>query len=91
MPKVGNYVQRDYHSKFRSQRKSRWSNYNKAWSQKRSSAIEKSQQLRNIASTFTSISTNAAQANTQFLMQNRGAQGIYATPTAVMSRVNVLV
>jgi hypothetical protein len=91
MPKIGNYVQRDYHSKFSSKRKSRWSSYNKAWSQKRANGIQKSQQLRQMAYNISSITTQASQANTSLLMQSRGTQGVYANPTAVMSRVNVLV
>lgn len=91
MPKVGNYVQRDYHSKFRSQRKSTWSDYNKAWNKRRQASSQKMQQLRAIAGNISALNTQASQANTAFLMQNRGAQGVYSSPTAVMSRINVLV
>lgn len=91
MPKVGNYVQRDYHSKFRSQRKSTWSDYNKGWAQRRAAAAEKMQSLRNLASTFTNIGVQASQANTVFVMQNQGRVGGYTSQVAAMARVNVLV
>ena len=91
MPKVGNYVQRDYHSRFRSQRKSTWSDYNKSWSQRRSNALEKSQQLRTIAGNFSTISAQAAQASTVFSMQNQNTGNPYASQTAIMSRVSILV
>ncbi|WP_417672118.1 flagellar biosynthesis protein [Roseibium sp.] len=89
MPKTGNYVQRDYHN--RSNRKSTWSDYNKAWASKRAASVQKSQQLRSLANSFTSISTQASQASTAFLMQNIRSSGPYASNTAVMARVNVLV
>ncbi|MCV0423905.1 MAG: flagellar biosynthesis protein [Roseibium sp.] len=91
MPKVGNYVQKDYHNRFRSQRKSTWSDYNKSWSTRRSNALEKSKQLRTIANNFSTINAQAAQATTLFSMQNQNVSGPYANPTAVMSRVSVLV
>ena len=91
MPKVGNYVQRDYHNKFRSQRKSSWSDYNKAWAKRREASAQKMQQLRNIAANFNTIGLQAAQANTMFVMQNQGRIGGYANQTAAMARVNVLV
>jgi len=91
MAKVGNYVQRDYHKTFSSKQKSTWSDYNKAWNQRRQASAAKMQELRNLASTFTSIGTEASQANTVFLMQNQGAQSVYASPTAVMSRINIVV
>jgi len=88
MPKVGNYVQRDYHSRFRSQRKSTWSDYNKSWSQRRAASAEKMQQLRSVAASFTSIGTQASQATTSFFLQNTGSSTAYASPTAVMSRIS---
>ncbi len=91
MPKVGNYVQRDYHNKFRSQKKSTWSDYNKAWAKRRKASARKMQELRNLAGTFTSIGTQASQANTAFTIQNRGGQRVYASPAAVMSRINIVV
>ncbi|MES0880782.1 flagellar biosynthesis protein [Roseibium sp. SCP14] len=91
MPKVGNYVQRDYHKRFSSKRKSTWSDYNKGWNSRRSNAIQKSQQLRNVANTFSTINVQAVQASTTHLMQNQAARGPYANPTAVMSRINVLI
>jgi hypothetical protein len=91
MPKVGNYVQRDYHSKYSAKRKSRWTSYNKAWGQKRSSSIQKSQQLREVLNNYSVISSRASQANTSLLLQNRGSQGPYANSTAVASRVNLLI
>ncbi|WP_305987380.1 flagellar biosynthesis protein [Roseibium sp. MMSF_3544] len=91
MPKIGNYVQRDYHKTFSSQRKSTWSDFNQAWAKKRQASAQKMQQLRNLASTFNTIGTQASQANTLFVMQNQSQAGPYANPTAVMARVNVLV
>lgn len=90
MPKIGNYVQRDYHKRFNSQRKSTWSDYNKAWAKKRQASSQKMQELRNLASTFMTIGAQAAQANTVFTMQNQRSQSVYASPTAVMSRINVI-
>ncbi len=49
------------------------------------------QQLRNLASTFATINTQAAQTNTLFVMQNQGRLGGYANQTAAMARINVLV
>jgi hypothetical protein len=43
MPKVGNYIQRDYHKRFSSKRTARWKSYNEGWSQKRSNSLQKSQ------------------------------------------------
>jgi len=91
MAKVGNYVQRDYHKTFRTQRKSTWSDYNKAWNNKRQASAQKMEQLRNIASTFSAIGTQASQANTVFVMQNQGRLGTYANQTAAMARVNIVV
>lgn len=91
MPKVGNYVQRDYHNRFSSQRKSTWSDYNKAWAKRREASAQKMQQLRNLASTFTNIGLQASQANTVFVMQNQGRVGGYTSQVAAMARVNVLV
>lgn len=91
MPKVGNYVQRDYHKRFSSQRKSTWSDYNKAWAKRRQASAQKMQELRNLASTFNTIGLQASQANTMFVMQNQGRIGGYANQTAAMARINVLV
>jgi hypothetical protein len=91
MAKVGNYVQRDYHKTFRTQRKSTWSDYNKGWNQRRQGAAQKMQQLRNIANNFAIIGTQASQANTMFVMQNQGNLGGYTSQTAAMARVNVVV
>lgn len=91
MPKVGNYVQRDYHKTFSSRGKSTWSDYNQAWAKKRQASAQKMQQLRAVANTFTAIGTQASQANTVFVMQNQNQAGPYANQTAVMARVNILV
>ncbi|CTQ43724.1 MULTISPECIES: hypothetical protein [Stappiaceae] len=91
MAKVGNYVQRDYHKTFSTKRKSTWSDYNKAWNGRRQASSQKMQQLRNLASTFATINTQAAQTNTLFVMQNQGRLGGYANQTAAMARINVLV
>lgn len=91
MPKVGNYVQRDYHNRFSSKRQSTWSDYNKGWNTRRAAAAEKAQNLRNIANTFSTIGIESAQSSTLFVMQNQNSAGPYANPTAVMSRVSILV
>ncbi|MCX2725827.1 flagellar biosynthesis protein [Roseibium salinum] len=91
MAKVGNYVQREYHSRFGSQRKKTWSDYNKGWTTRRANALKQTQQLRNIANNFSNISIHSSQANTVFVMQNQSQLGAYASPTAVMSRINVVV
>ena len=90
MTKVGNYVQRDYHNRFRSKQKKTWSDYNKSWSQRRQASAAKAQQLRNVAASFTTISVQASQANTSFVMQNQGTLGTYASQTAALSRYNFL-
>ncbi|MBO6757379.1 MAG: flagellar biosynthesis protein [Roseibium sp.] len=79
MPAVGNYVNRDERVSF--------ADYNKAWAAKRREAIEKSQQLR------VSFTSNVLNSNTQIYQRTplAGAQGIYASTTAVMARVNILV
>ncbi len=89
MPKMGNYIQRDYNT--RSNRKSTWSDYNKAWSSRRSNALQKSQQLRNVAANFSTINVQSSQSTTAFFIQNIASSGPYANPTAVASRINVLV
>ncbi len=91
MPKVGNYVQRDYHNRFSSKQKTTWSDYNKGWASRRAKAAEKMQNLRNIATNFQNIGVQAAQSNTLFVMQNQNQAGPYANNTAVMARVSVLV
>ncbi len=92
MPKVGNYVQRDYHNRFSSKRNSKWKSYNSAWSQKRSSSIQKGQALRNqLNTTVTNITVAAGQQQAAMSLQNRYTpQATYASPTAVASRVSVL-
>lgn len=91
MPKIGNYVQRDYHSRYRSQKKSTWSDYNKSWASRRQASAQKMQQLRTIASSFNVIGLQAYQANTMYVMQNQGSLGGNANQTAAMARVNILV
>jgi hypothetical protein len=93
MAKVGNYVQRDYHSRFSSKRKSRWKAYNSAWSQKRSNSIQKGAALRNqLTNSVASITTAAGQQQaSMFLRNSYTPQATYASPTAVAARVNVLV
>lgn len=93
MPKIGNYVQRDYHNKFRSQRKSKWKGFNKSWGARRGNSIQKGQQLRSqLATSVTSINTQMLQQQTLNTMQNRySPQATYASPTAVSARINMLV
>lgn len=91
MPKVGNYVQRDYHNRYSSQKKSTWSDHNKSWSARRKASAEKMQQLRTIASSFNVIGLQAYQANTMYVMQNQGSLAGNANQTAAMARVNVLI
>lgn len=93
MPKVGNYVQRDYHSRFSSKRNSKWKSYNSSWSQRRSNSIEKGKALRSqLTSTVTNITVTAGQQQAAMFLQNRYTpQSTYASPTAVASRINVLV
>ncbi|MEP1932599.1 MAG: flagellar biosynthesis protein [Roseibium sp.] len=91
MPKVGNYVQRDYHSKFSSKRSSKWTNYNKGWGAKRSSSIQKSQALRTqLSNSVTTINTQMVQQQALSTMQNRySPQATYASPTAIGARINM--
>lgn len=91
MAKVGNYVQRDYHGTYSSKKKSTWSDFNKSWGSRRAAAAEKMQNVRSIAANFTNIATAASQTNTSLVIQSIGSQSIYASPTAVMSRINVVV
>ncbi|WP_428523638.1 flagellar biosynthesis protein [Roseibium sp.] len=93
MPKVGNYIQRDYHSRFSSKRKSRWKSYNQAWSQKRSNSLQKSQALKlQLSSSITNITVANGVQQARFFLQNAAApQSTYASPTAVAARINVLV
>ncbi|MDN3720354.1 hypothetical protein QW131_16935 [Roseibium salinum] len=71
--------------------KKTWSDYNKGWTTRRANALKQTQQLRNIANNFSNISIHSSQANTVFVMQNQSQLGAYASPTAVMSRINVVV
>ncbi|POF29843.1 flagellar biosynthesis protein [Roseibium marinum] len=91
MAKIGNYVQRDYHKTYSSRKKSTWSDFNKSWGSRRAAAAQKMQNLRTIANNFSSINTYASQANTALVIQSRGSQNVYSSPTAVMSRVNVVI
>ncbi|WP_299815431.1 flagellar biosynthesis protein [uncultured Roseibium sp.] len=91
MAKVGNYIQRDYHGTYSSKKKSTWSDFNKSWGARRAAAAEKMQNLRTIAHNFNTISTYSSQANTSLVMQSRGSQSVYSSPTAVMSRINVVI
>ncbi|GAA0775412.1 flagellar biosynthesis protein [Roseibium denhamense] len=90
MPKVGNYIQRDYHNTFRSKKSSTWSDYNESWNKRRTNAAKKIQQMRTTASTFIMSSAQAGQAKTMYLLQNAGGTSQYASTTAVMNRVNIL-
>lgn len=92
MPKVGNYVQRDYHSRFSAKRKSTWKNYNDAWSKKRSGAIRQGQALRSqLNSTVTNITVATGQQQASMSIRNSySPQATYASPTAVAQRVSVL-
>ncbi|MTI43579.1 hypothetical protein JM93_02801 [Roseibium hamelinense] len=90
MPKVGNYVQRDYHNTFKSRKKNTWSDYNDSWNKRRAKAAQKSEQLRTTAFSFIMSSAQAGQAKTMYLLQNAGGTQQYASTTAVMNRVNIL-
>lgn len=93
MPKIGNYVQRDYHSKFRSQRKSKWTGFNKSWGARRGNSIQKGQQLRSqLANSVNTINIQMVQQQALSTMQNRySPQATYASPTAVSARINMVV
>jgi len=75
----GNYRQRDERLTF--------ADYNKAWSAKRRRAIQEGQQLRQAVSLTVFTNSNR-------IFQARptaDAQGVYASTTAIMARVNILV
>ncbi len=93
MPKVGNYIQRDYHSRFSSKRTARWKSYNDGWSQRRSNSLQKSQNLRTqLTTSITNITIASGTQQARFFLQNASApQSTYASPTAVAARVNVLI
>ncbi|GAB2184046.1 flagellar biosynthesis protein [Roseibium sp. LAB1] len=91
MAKIGNYFQRDYSKRFGSNRKPTLADYNKAWMKRRQMAAKRIDQLNNLAYVMQSINTQASQANTLFVMQNQGRLGTYASQTAAMARINVVV
>lgn len=93
MPKVGNYIQRDYHKRFSSKRTARWKSYNEGWSQKRSNSLQKSQNLRTqLTTSITNITIASGTQQARFFLQNSSSpQSGYASPTAVAARVNVLI
>ncbi|NKX65294.1 MULTISPECIES: flagellar biosynthesis protein [Stappiaceae] len=91
MAKVSNYFQRDYSKRFSSNRKVSLADYNKAWTKRRQSAAKRIDQLNNLAYVMQSINTQASQANSLFVLQNQGRLGTYASQTAAMARINVVV
>ena len=91
MAKVSNYFQRDYSKRFSSSRKVSLADYNKAWTKRRQSAAKRIDQLNNLAYVMQSINTQAPQANSLFVLQNQGRLGTYASQTAAMARINVVV
>jgi ABC-type enterochelin transport system substrate-binding protein len=91
MQKIGNYAQRDYQSRFRSQRKLSWSDYNKAWTKRRQASAKRLEKLNALAYTMQVVNTQASQANTLFVMQNQGRLGTYGSQAAAMVRVNLVV
>ena len=91
MAKVSSYVQRDYSRRFSSSKKLSLADFNKAWAKRRQTAAKRIDQLNNLAYVMQSINTQASQANTLFVMQNQGRLGTYASQTAAMARINVVV
>ncbi|WP_269580563.1 flagellar biosynthesis protein [Roseibium sp. Sym1] len=91
MAKIGNYVHRDTYSRFRSQRKPSWSDYNKAWTKRRQASAKRLDKLNALAYTMQVVNTQASQANTLFVLQNQGRLGHYGNQTAAMARINVVV
>ena len=91
MAKIGNYVQRDFHKRYRFGGKKTWSDYNKVWNKRRAVSAERVQQLNSIAHRFSTIATVATQANALFVMQNQGKLGTYASQAAALSRLDIRV
>ncbi|GGB34688.1 hypothetical protein GCM10011316_03470 [Roseibium aquae] len=79
MPAVGNYVNREERVSF--------SDFNKAWKARRKDMIQNSQKLRQ--SLTTNVFNSALQIDKRTPLA--GAQGVYASTTAVMARVNIVV
>ncbi len=75
----GNYRQRDERLTF--------ADYNKAWSAKRRKVIQEGQQLR------LSFTSNVFAVNNRLnqIRPSTDSQGVYASTTAVMSRINIVV
>ena len=89
MPAVGNYVARDYNSR---NHRSTWSDYNKAWGQRRSKSIAQGQQLRNsLSSAINTITITATQQQTVNTIRAGAQASPYASPQAVSARVNLLI
>jgi 2-oxo-4-hydroxy-4-carboxy--5-ureidoimidazoline (OHCU) decarboxylase len=91
MSTIGNYSQRNYQTRFRSQNKPSWAAYNKAWTKRRQAAEKRFDQLSNMAYAMQVANTQASQANALFVMQNQGRLGTYASQTAAMARINLVV
>lgn len=93
MAKIGNYIQRNYQNKFRSQNQTRktWADYNKAWAKRRAAAAQRADQLASVSYTLASMHTYSTQANTLFIMQNQGRLGTYASQSAALVRLDLRV
>lgn len=91
MAKIGNFVQRDTYSRFRSQRKPSWSDYNKAWTKRRQSAAKRLDKLNALALNMQVTNLQSSQLNTLFVLKNQGRLGHYSNQTAAMARINVVV
>jgi len=91
MAKIGNYVQRDTYSRFRSQRKLSWSDYNKAWAKRRQSAAKRLDKINALAYTMQTVNLQSSQLNTLFVLHNQGRLGHYGNQTAAMARINLVV
>jgi len=90
MSSIGNYSQRNYQNRFRTQKPS-WAAYNKAWTKRRQAAEKRFDQLSNMAYAMQVANTQASQANALFVLQNQGRLGTYASQTAAMARINIVV
>lgn len=91
MAKIGNYVQRDTYSRFRSQRKLSWSDYNKAWTKRRQASAKRLDKMNALAHNMQVTNLQSSQLHTLFVLHNTGRLGHYGNQTAAQARINVVV
>ena len=91
MSTIGSHFHRNSQSRFRSVRKPTLADYTKAWTKRRQAAAKRFDQLSNLAYAMQVANTQASQASALFVLQNQGRLGTYASQTAAMARINLVV